>query len=75
MPSIELSSSSRDSANWCEIRIRYGSYYSFEEIYFTEKSFASIPPNVETTPSPYKTGLKLLSCTQSLVYSLLKCPN
>ena len=24
---IELSSSSRDSANWCEIRIRYGFYY------------------------------------------------
>ena len=25
--SIEISSSSRDSANWCEIRLRYGSYY------------------------------------------------
>ena len=27
MPSIEISSSSGDSANWCKIRLRYGSYY------------------------------------------------
>ena len=25
--SIEISSSSGDSANWCEIMLRYGSYY------------------------------------------------
>ena len=29
MPSIEISSSSGDSANWCEIWLRYGSYYWF----------------------------------------------
>ena len=27
MPSKDISSSSGDSANWCEIRLRYGSYY------------------------------------------------
>ena len=50
MPSIQISSSSRDSANCCEIRLRCGTYYCLNVPHI--ESGAPDPGAVPVTPAP-----------------------